>query len=144
MSFLTSKSLILFQSFVQEFDLNFKRTKQRKIFEIWNREQVIYSRISCEEPLFPSLHTQNPRVPVPLRMLMNGRSIQGVSSYVLESKRLRSSSGHSVTWRTGASHRVKFLSYRWGRDPWGVRNVCVIFRIYYNGESEVDYGGRKV
>jgi hypothetical protein len=55
-----------------------------------------------------------------------------VSLYVSETKRLRSSSGHGVGWRTGVdfqdagsfTHNVKFLSCPWGRDPWGTRRVC--------------------
>jgi hypothetical protein len=55
-----------------------------------------------------------------------------VSLYVSEPKRLRSSSGDVVVWRTGVdfqhdgsfTHSVKFLSCPWGRDPWGTRRVC--------------------
>ncbi len=55
-----------------------------------------------------------------------------MSLYVSEPKRLRSSSGHGVGWRTGVdfqhagsfTHSAKFLSCPWGRDPWGTRRVC--------------------
>ncbi len=52
---------------------------------------------------------------------------------VLETKRLRSSSGHGGGWRTGVdfqcagsfTHRPTRLSCPWGRDPWGTRNIVL-------------------
>jgi hypothetical protein len=53
----------------------------------------------------------------------------GVLPYVLEPKRLKSLSGHTVAWRMGVdfqhagsfTHNAKFLSCPWGR---GSRRVC--------------------
>ena len=61
-----------------------------------------------------------------------------MSPYVSVPTRLRSSSGYGVDWRTGVdlkyagsfTHNDKLLSYPWGRDPWGTRNISFVSRPY--------------